>query len=105
VNLSVRASRSKVNTSTWDALCQHTINCPTRSPGKAKRGCCVGELVLCELRRIPIPRTPVNKGKKRKGRGVVATPASAASGYSALSFYEPSLTSVISSAPRPVASM
>jgi hypothetical protein len=22
----------------------------------------------CELRRIPLPRTPVNKGKKRKGR-------------------------------------
>jgi hypothetical protein len=56
------------------------------------------------LRRIFLPRTRVNKGK-RKGRGVVATPASVASGYSALSFYEPSLTSVISSAPRPVASM
>ena len=24
---------------------------------------------LAEVRRIPIPRTPMNKGKKRKGRG------------------------------------
>ena len=26
---------------------------------------------LCELRRIFLPRTPVNKGKKRKGRGLI----------------------------------
>ena len=25
-----------------------------------------------EFPRIPIPRTPVNRGKKRKGRGIVA---------------------------------
>jgi hypothetical protein len=28
-----------------------------------------GELRACEVRRIPIPRTRVNKGKKRKGMG------------------------------------
>jgi hypothetical protein len=40
VNLSVRALRSKVNTSIWDVFCRHTIIRTTRSAGKAKRVCC-----------------------------------------------------------------
>src|SRR5215213_651180 len=31
-----------------------------------------GESCLGELRREPLPRTPVNKGKKREGRSIVA---------------------------------
>src|SRR5215208_6641601 len=48
--------------------------------------------------------TSVNKGIKKAGAGWQPRPWSTAV-YSALGLYEPSLTSVISSAPRPVASM
>jgi len=37
-----------------------------------KKLCCMGP-GLCELPRIPIPRTPVNKGKE-KGRSYDARP-------------------------------
>jgi hypothetical protein len=40
----------------------------SENPQKAK----FAELEFCELRRIPIPRTSVNKGEmKRKNRGVI----------------------------------
>jgi hypothetical protein len=34
------------------------------------------ELRVCEVRRIPLPRTPVNKGKEKAGDPYFRTPAS-----------------------------
>src|SRR5215208_7188928 len=56
-----------------------------------------------ELPRIPLLSTWVNKGIEKAGAAITPRPWSIAV-YSALGLYEPSLTSVISSAPRPVAS-